>query len=919
MSFSKESNNKETHHDVSFLSSLSKKLPTTIRFFDRNEYYSLYGEDALYVSKEIFKTHSLIKYIENDSEKIPYLWLSKSKFEIQLRDLLFIKQYRVEIYKNLSSGKGNDWQIVCKASPGNLTQVEDMLFSNDDISEDLQAKGVLAIKLSTNNQQKIVGIAYCDTFSQKILVAEFPDNDTFSNLQACIIHLSPKECLLAHDRSSHYKVIEQVMEKNNVLITEMKISDFNSKDIVQDLNRLLKFNNSEQGNAAMLSEIDLKYSMCGIAAIIKYLELLSDENNFGHFKLDKFELSQFVHLDSAAVKALGLIPLISDENKSCSLFGLLNRCRTIPGQRLLSQWIKQPLLDINKIEERLNIVEILIENTELRQTLYEEHLRKIPDLQRLSKKFMKKKASLQDCYKVYQTLGNLTSLINVLEKYNDEKYTNLKEALISPLQELNEDFTKFCEMVESTIDLERVDNGEFMVRPEFDQDLQELRNQMITIEEEIKDQFYKVAKDLGLEPDKSLKLENCSQIGYYFRVTRKEEKVLRKKNYITIDAKNNGVRFHNAILKKLNDTYISLNTEYKTHQKSVIELIIGIAAGYCEPMQQLSDLLAQLDVFIAFSMSAIGAPQPFTRPKLLPNEYGIINLKQARHPCLEVQENIDFIPNDVILEKKNKNFHIITGPNMGGKSTFIRSVAINVLMAQIGSFIPCEEGTISIVDAILTRVGAGDMQLKGVSTFMAEMLETASILKSSTENSLIIIDELGRGTSTYDGFGLAWAISEYVAKKINAYCLFATHFHELTTLAEKLENVNNLHVTALTSEENITFLYKIKEGICDQSFGIHVAELAHFPSHIIKHAKQKLNDFEDFHWYGITSNEAEPLAKKRKLEYEEAEQIMKEFISDICNSLDTIKEDEFNVKLKDLKSKIIANNNPYINKLISKI
>ncbi|XP_023233134.1 DNA mismatch repair protein Msh2-like [Centruroides sculpturatus] len=179
---SKEASGKDVQHDISFLSSLPQKSSTTIRFFDRNDYYSLYGEDALFISKEIFKTQSMVKYIGN--EKTPYLWLSKSKFEVQLRDLLSIKQYRIEIYKNLASGKGNDWQIICKASPGNLTQIEDILFSNDEISEDIQAKGVLAIKLTVdNNQQKMVGVAYGDAFSQKILVSEFPDNDALSNLQ----------------------------------------------------------------------------------------------------------------------------------------------------------------------------------------------------------------------------------------------------------------------------------------------------------------------------------------------------------------------------------------------------------------------------------------------------------------------------------------------------------------------------------------------------------------------------------------------------------------------------------------------------------------------------------------------------------------------------------------------------------------
>jgi DNA mismatch repair protein MSH2 len=776
--------------------------------------------------------------------------MSITVFRQFLREALFKLGKRVEIYA--SSGGRMNWKIVKQASPGNLQDVEDDLGTHFE-----SAPMIIAVKISAKaSEARNVGVCFADASVRELGVSEFLDNDLYSNFEALLIQLGVKECLLQIDKAEKDKdpelaKLRQIIDNCGVAISERPAGDFGTKDIEQDLARLLK----DERSSTLLPQTDLKLAMGSAAALIKYLTVLQDPSNFGQYNLYQHDLSQFMKLDAAALKALNLMPGARDGAKTMSLYGLLNHCKTPVGSRLLSQWLKQPLMSKHEIEKRQQLVEAFANDTELRQTIQEEHLKSVPDLYRLTKRFQRNKADLEDVVRAYQVVIRLPGFLGTLEAVMDEKYKDpLDEAYTNKLRELSDSLGKLAEMVETTVDLDALDNHEFIIKSGFDDRLRIIRKRLDKLKSDMDREYRNAADDLNQEENKKIFLENHKVHGWCMRLTRTEAGCIRNSSkYQECSTQKNGVYFTTKALQAYRREFDQLSQNYNSTQSGLVKEVVTVAASYCPVIERLAGILAHLDVIVSLAHCSVHAPTSYVRPTIHARGEGQTILKEARHPCMEMQDDIQFITNDVELIRDQSSFLVITGPNMGGKSTYIRQIGVIALMAQIGCFVPCTEAELTIFDSILARVGASDSQLKGVSTFMAEMLETANILKSATSESLIIIDELGRGTSTYDGFGLAWAISEHIIKEIGCSAMFATHFHELTALADTYPQVRNLHVTAHISgteakvdKREVTLLYKVEPGICDQSFGIHVAELVRFPDKVIRMAKRKADELEDF-------------------------------------------------------------------------
>ena len=770
-----------------------------------------------------------------------------------LKDLLLdTSRYCVELY----DGSGISWQCIKRGSPGNWKDFDAELARVGDI---LETQVIVAITLTTmEGTMRTVGLAYADLSSRVIGACEFADDEHFCQLETALIQLGAKECVIPSSSSNRNEKatgksvdvlrLHDVIGRCNALLSERPKATFATKSLDQDLERLLKGNNAVEQHRSLLERTQ---AASAIAGLLAFTEVMADSQSHNKFSLTYFDTGRAMRLDSAAQRALNIVRGRDDANDSFSLYGLMNRGKTAMGKRLLKVWLKQPLVDLESINQRHDVISALLSDGSLRADLQQLHLRGLPDIERLTRKLEKEKTTLSDLCQLYRASSRLTLIEEALRKYQGPGLEYLLSRYADPLREAHDadHLIKFEELLEAAIDLDRIPE-EYLIAPTYDAGLEEIQVEKEEVEREILQLANAAADDLGLVLEKTVKLEwhkSSNQRLRCLRITAKEEKAVRKKlqaKYMELETRKDGMKFTNKPLKAAAERLQRLASDYDTRQSALVAQVVNVASTFSEIWESVSSLVAELDVLVGFADLAASAPRPYCRPTMLDAESGgIIRLEGCRHPCVEVQDGVDFIPNDCIMDKdSNTWFQVITGPNMGGKSTFIRQVGVCVLMAQVGSFVPCDSATIAVRDAIFARVGAGDCQLRGVSTFMAEMLETAAIIKGASKKSLVIIDELGRGTSTWDGLGLAWAISEHLMSEIGCATLFATHFYELTGLP----GIKNLHVKTAVDETNgaLTMLYQVHQGSCDQSFGIHVAEFAKFPAEVVEAARKRAEELE---------------------------------------------------------------------------
>ncbi|XP_049872415.1 DNA mismatch repair protein Msh2 isoform X3 [Pectinophora gossypiella] len=842
---------------------------------------------------------------------LDYLVLSKGNFEILIRKLLLVRRYRVEIYVKDGPGRNSEWVLKYKGSPGCLTQLEEVL-SEGLGATDEQTPCLMSVHIKTDSVTKgrLLGVACVTAGDYQMSVAEFTDDDLLTELETITVQMAPSECLVPSSDNEDYKALKKVMERAAVTVTKLKNSDFSTEGLMQDLNRLLKFKEDQQQDANAFPETRKNVAMSSLAAAISYAGLLTENTNFGRFRLSTIQADCFLHLDAAALSALNVLPELGDNSHAParSLLGLLDRCRTQQGKRLLAQWLRQPLRDINLINERLDVVELLVNNSQLRLQLHEDHLRRIPDLQALARRLTRKKANLHDCYKIYQAINRLPALLQCLA---EAKHPTVHSSLEEPIAELNEDLNKYLQMIEATVDMDAVERGDFLVKPSFDEQLQNLSEQLDSLQNSADKELNRAARDLGLDAGKTIKLDSNPQNGFYFRVTMKEEQSLRgNKKYTIIDAVKGGVRFKTNALENITDEYLQTKASYEKEQDKVVAEIVGIAAGYSECLFCLSHILSRLDVLVSFAVAASTAPYPYCRP-VITEELDEFVLKEVRHPCLEVQEGISYIPNDVEFKRGSCLLHVVTGANMGGKSTWMRSCGVAALLAHAGCMVPATTAIVPRLRALCARVGASDREDKGQSTFMLEMVETAAILKTATPDSLVLVDELGRGTSTYEGCGIAWAVAEELATNSKCFCLFATHYHELTRLESLHPGVIvNSHAEATVVDQQLLLLHKIVPGPATHSLGLHVAKLADLPDSIIEYAEAKQAQLE------TNLFEAETAVKSQ--ETKEGQTIILDFLKKCKEIQESTASDEDMMKqINSLKQNVLRQNNKYVQSLLA--
>ena len=578
---------------------------------------------------------------------------------------------------------------------------------------------------------------------------------------------------------------------------------------------------------------DFPSGMISAGAAMQYL-LETQKTDLTHINhIIPYLASRFMLLDSSTRRNLELTETLREKQKKGSLLWVLDITKTAMGARRLRSDIEQPLINIDDINARLDAVEQLCKNTVSRDEI-REYLNPIYDMERLLGKVSYKSANPRDLLAFANSMEMLPHIKTVLKEFDCRLLSEIEQEMdgLEDLYHLIKD--AICDDPPVMIR----EGG--MIRTGFDKDIDMLR----TAKTEGKTWLAKLEEeDRERTGIKNLKIKYNKVFGYYFEVTNSYKDMVPD-DYIRKQTLVNAERYMTPKLKELEDTILNAEDKLNTLEYDVFCKVRDDIAKELERIQKTAKAVARLDVFA--SLSVVAEQNHYVRPAL--NEKGVIDIKDGRHPVVEKMIDHDmFVANDTYLNNSNHCIAVITGPNMAGKSTYMRQSALIVLMAQLGSFVPAKSANIGIVDRIFTRVGASDDLASGQSTFMVEMNEVANILRNATSKSLLVLDEIGRGTSTFDGLSIAWAVIEHISNKklLGAKTLFATHYHELTELEGKMNNVNNYCIAVKEKGDDIVFLRKIIKGGADRSYGIQVAKLAGVPDMVIDRAKEIAEQLSD--------------------------------------------------------------------------
>lgn len=847
---------------------IKKKYPGALLLFRVGDFYETFGEDAVLASKTLNIT--LTKRANGSASEIALAGFPHHALDNYLPKLVR-SGLRVAICDQLEDPKS-----VKGIVKRGVTELVTPGVSYNDNVLDVKKNNYLA---SVHLGKKTSGISFLDISTGEFLCAEGSTSYVDKLLQS----FNPSEIIYCKNQKNAFE--EQFGQDNIVYRLDDWVYqyDFGFEKLTQHF---------KTTNLKGFGIEGLKEGVTSAGAILQYLEETEHREVKHITSISRIEEDKYVWLDKFTIRNLELV--FPQHENGVPLISILDRTSTPMGGRMMKKWMVLPLKEKKLIDERLKVVESLVDDTELLQTII-KNLRPIGDLERLISKVAARRINPRE---VYQLKKALDQLIPIKEQLGASKVKSLK---------MLADKINLCEVLRDEIttkirpELPLVANQGNIFNEGVDEELDELRKISGSGKDYLVQIQQREAERTGIP---KIKIAYNKVFGYYLEVSNAHkdkvpEEWIRKQTLV------NAERFITEELKKYEDTI--LNAEGRIHiiEYNMFTDLVLAAGEYVTPIQQNAQLIGTIDVLTSFAETAI--ENNYCKPEV--HDGHELNIKDGRHPVIEKQLSADepYIPNDIFLDDCDQQIMMITGPNMAGKSALLRQVALITLMAQVGSFVPASAAQIGIIDKVFTRVGASDNLSQGESTFMVEMTETASILNNLSERSLILMDEIGRGTSTYDGISIAWSIVEFLHnhKKCKAKTLFATHYHELNELTKDFPRIKNFNVAVKEVANKIVFMRKLKEGGSEHSFGIHVAQLAGMPQSVVMRAHEIMSNLEKDKINDKTKEALEDMPKNNfQMSLFESSNPQFEKVTELLDNLDinTISPVEALLKLNEVKS-----------------